>query len=152
MTSPDDGGGTLCSVCDLSGPCEAQGLCLDPTVICLNPQENAGARSDAVVDDGDLYDLSEPAPAPADVIASPTLTDAFLIEGQLVVRSEDGTWRPISMPAPRSDGPNSFHKLTPGELDAMRIPSDPNEARAYLLRQGVVTVPHGKHVLSLIHI
>ena len=166
MTSPDDGGGTRCSVCDQSGPCEDQGLCLDPTVICLNPQENAGARSDAVVDDDDLYDLSEPsdiaatpvdddddlydlsepAPAPADVIASPTLTDAFLIEGQLVVRSEDGTWRPISMPALRSDVPNSFHKLTPRELDAMRIPSDPNEARAYLLRQGVVTVPHGKHV------
>ena len=139
MTSPDDGGGTRCSVCDQSGPCEDQGLCLDPTVICLNLQENAGARSDdgdlydlsepsdiaatPVDDDDDLYDLSEPAPAPADVIASPTLTDAFLIEGQLVVRSEDGTWRPISMPALRSDVPNSFHKLTPRELDAMRIPS-----------------------------
>ena len=165
MAPTDDGRGGNCSACDQPGPCEDQGLCLDPTVIRLNPHENAGARSDAVPDDDDLYDLSEPGPAaqavgddddlydlsePADgssvVASSPTPTDAYLIEGQLVVRSEDGTWRPISMPAHRSDSANSFHELTAEELEAMQIPSDPEEARAYLLRQRVDTIPHGNHV------
>ena len=165
MAPTDDGRGGNCSACDQPGPCEDQGLCLDPTVIRLNPHENAGVRSDAVTDDDDLYDLSEPGPAaqavgddddlydlsePADgssvVASSPTPTDAYLIEGQLVVRSEDGTWRPISMPAHRSDSANSFHELTAEELEAMQIPSDPEEARAYLLRQRVDTIPHGNHV------
>ena len=165
MAPTDDSRGGNCSACDQPGPCEDQGLCLDPTVIRLNPHENAGVRSDAVTDDDDLYDLSEPGPAaqavgddddlydlsaPAQsssvVASSPTPTDAYLIEGQLVVRSEDGTWRPISMPAHRSDSANSFHELTAEELEAMQIPSDPEEARAYLLRQRVDTIPHGNHV------
>ena len=165
MAPTDDGRGGNCSACDQPGPCEDQGLCLDPTVIRLNPHENAGVRSDAVTDDDDLYDLSEPGPAahavgddddlydlsePAQgssvVASSPTPTDAYLIEGQLVVRSEDGTWRPISMPGHRSDSANSFHELTAEELEAMQIPSDPEEARAYLLRQRVDTIPHGNHV------
>ena len=166
MTPTEDGRDGNCSACDQPGPCEDQGLCLDPTVIRLNPQETSGARSDAVPDDDDLYDLSEPGasaepveddddlydlsePASATssaAVSSPIPTDAYLIEGQLVVRSEDGTWRPISMPAHRSDSANSFHELTPEELEAMRIPSDPEEARAFLLRQRVETIPHGNHV------
>ena len=166
MTPTEDGRDGNCSACDQPGPCEDQGLCLDPTVIRLNPQETSGARSDAVPDDDELYDLSEPGasaepveddddlydlsePASATssaAVSSPIPTDAYLIEGQLVVRSEDGTWRPISMPAHRSDSANSFHELTPEELEAMRIPSDPEEARAFLLRQRVETIPHGNHV------
>ena len=154
--------GDNCSACDQPGPCEDQGLCLDPTVIRLNL---AGARSDAVPgdddlydlsepgasaepveDDDDLYDLSEPASATSSAaVSSPVPTDAYLIEGQLVVRSEDGTWRPISMPAHRSDSANSFHELTPEEMEAMQIPSDPQEARVFLLRQRVDTIPHGNH-------
>lgn len=166
MAPTEDGRGGNCSACDQPGPCEDQGLCLDPTVIRLNPRETSGARSDAVPGDDDLYDLSEPG-APAEpveddddlydlsepasatssaAVSSPVPTDAYLIEGQLVVRSEDGTWRPISMPAHRSDSANSFHELTPEELEAMQIPSDPQEARAFLLRQRVDTIPHGNHV------
>ena len=143
MAPTEDGRGGNCSACDQPGPCEEQGLCLDPTVIRLDPRETSGARSDAVPGDDDLYDLSEPGasaepvedddnlydlsePASATssaAVSSPIPTDAYLIEGQLVVRSEDGTWRPISMPAHRSDSANSFHELTPEELEAMRIPS-----------------------------
>ena len=80
----DGGGGggdnndASCSGCDFISPCVEQGLCLDPTVLHLPPSSPEGGAGGGG--------------------QSSQHRQAFLIEGQLVVASSDGTWQPTTLP------------------------------------------------------
>ena len=172
MDRTEDGRRVRCSMCYQTGPCVTQGICLDPTVIRLSPKEPSGAGCYAefpsgddlydlsepgpvaqhVDDDDQLNDLSDPVPSTSGLVASSAPTEAcvYLIEGQLVVNSEDGIWRPTSFPAHRSDSANSHCELTNKGLYPFHLPSNPEAIRAQLLEQRVDTIPHGDHTDFLV--
>ena len=121
------GGNEACSACGTASPCEEQGICLDPTVFRI---ARPGARSDS-----------------ASASAGPDGLEAFLIEGQLVVRAPDGCWVPAIVPVDTSRAAKDQGVvLTDAQVTALGLPADPGEARASLMRAQADAVRHGDHL------
>jgi Cd2+/Zn2+-exporting ATPase len=141
---PGGGGGVpssaaVCSGCEFEAPCVSQGLCVDPTVLHVASRD-LGASDDDDDGDGD---------------GDGARKEAYLVEGQLVVRGKDGAWTPTTLRANAraADGTRAISRdpMTAEQCLALGIPADPEEARAFLLRARADAVPHGDHIDYLIN-
>ena len=122
-----NGGNATCSACGTASPCEEQGICLDPTVFRIG---RSGDTSDSAV-----------------ASAGPGGGEAFLIEGQLVVRAPDGGWVPAVVPLNTSHAAKGRDTvLADAQVTALGLPADPDEARAFLIRAQADAVSHGDHL------
>ena len=133
MSVPSGEGGRVsgrngtCSACGTASPCEEQGICLDPTVFRI-------ARSGDTSDSGLVSGV-------------PDGVEAFLIEGQLVVRASDDSWVPAVMPLDASHAAKGRGTvLDNAQVTALGLPADPDEARAFLMRAQADFVRHGDHL------
>lgn len=130
-----------CSGCAQVGPCVSQGLCLDPTVLTVSPGE-VGEKEGGTLNT-DL--ASSPPSATAKLDAH---TQAFLIEGQLVVSGPGGTWQSTTLRTSGGDPAMriKLHPMTSEECVSLGLPGDPSEARAILMSKRADVVPHGDHM------
>ena len=120
------GGDEACDVYGTSpSPCTEQGIHLDPTVFRVR--------------DANLRSGGGPTPGAGS-------REVFLIEGQLVVRSPNGGWLTAVLPVDTSlQLRERGVALSDEQVQALGLPSDPDEAREFLIGQDTDAVRHGDH-------
>ena len=117
------GGFEECSACGTASPCTDQGICVDPTALRLR----SGASSQGQGQGGGVR-------------------EAFLIEGQLVVRAPDGGWQTAVVPVDTSRPVRERGvALSDAQVTALGLPTEADEARIFFLRNQVDAVRHGDH-------
>lgn len=125
-----------------------QGICLDPTVIHLSADEVAASNNNFSRSGEGSSSAAEPSAG----VARRGSTDAFLIEGQLVIPgAAEGEWTPVSLSNDANPGTSSPPRTPPravrtDELTALGLPASPASLRQFLIDNTAETVRHGNHV------